>query len=131
MAGVGTESTTGLGERFARALAAKDFDGIAELLAPQLDFRGVTPRKFWEAANPGELIDGVLRVWFTDSEEIEALEKLETDAFADRERVGYRLRVRRPEGIFTIEQQLYVSVSGDRIAWIRSLCSGFRPLTSR
>lgn len=119
----------GLGERFARALAAKDFDRVASLFSPELDFRGVTPRKFWEAEDPEALIDSVLRVWFKDSDEIEALEKLETDAFADRERVGYRLRVRRPEGVFTIEQQIYISTEQDKIVWMRSLCSGFRPVS--
>lgn len=70
----------------------------------------------------------MLRQWFDDSDEIEALEKLETDSFADRERVGYRLRVRNPEGLFLVEQQLYLSASEGRITWMRSLCSGFRPL---
>jgi hypothetical protein len=33
------------------------------------------------------VISGVLRQWFEESDEIEALERLETDAVADRERV--------------------------------------------
>ena len=32
-----------LGESFARALAVKDFDQIASLLHPDVDFRGMTP----------------------------------------------------------------------------------------
>ena len=118
----------GLGERFARALAAKDFDQAPTLLDPEIEFRGVTPRRFWEADDPQTLIGEVLRVWFKDADEIEALEKLETDAFADRERVGYRFRVRRPDGLFLIEQQLDVSERDGKIAWMRSLCSGFRPV---
>lgn len=121
-------TTQGLGSRFATALAEKDFEGLAELLDPQVDFRGVTPRKFWEASDPRQLIDGVLRQWFEDSDEIEALEKLETDSFADRERVGYRFRVRNPEGTFLVEQQLFIAERDGRIAWLRSVCSGFREL---
>ena len=34
---------TTVGEQFARALAAKDFDRVAELLHPGDDFRGMTP----------------------------------------------------------------------------------------
>lgn len=116
------------GTQFARALAAKDFERLVALCDPVLDFRGVTPRKFWEADDPQSLVDNVLRVWFEDSDEIEALEKLETDAFADRERVGYRFRVRNPEGTFLIEQQLFISAPEGRIAWIRSVCSGYRPV---
>lgn len=118
-----------IGERFAQALAAKDFDRVAALLDPEVDYRGVTPRKFWEAGDPEALVGDVLRQWFDDSDEIEALEKLETDSFADRERVGYRFRVRNPEGAFLVEQQLFISESGGRIVWMRSLCSGFRPVS--
>lgn len=118
----------GVGEQFARALAEKDFDRILTLLDPEIEFRGVTPRRFWEADDPETLIGEVLRVWFKDADEIEALEKLETDPFADRERVGYRFRVRRPDGLFLIEQQLYISERNGKIAWMRSVCSGFRPV---
>lgn len=122
------EANEGLGARFARALAEKDFDRLADLLDPEVDFRGVTPRKFWEASDPGQLIDGVLRQWFEDSDEIQALEKLETDSFADRERVGYRFRISNPEGTFLVEQQLFISERNGRIAWLRSVCSGFREI---
>ncbi|MBS1879689.1 MAG: hypothetical protein JST31_09265 [Actinobacteria bacterium] len=122
-----TETTT-LGADFAQALATKDFDRVAALFATPVDFRGLTPRRFWEAGSPEEVVADVLRTWFEDSDEIEALEKLETDSFADRERVAYRFRVRNPEGLFLIEQQAYLSGSGGRIEWMRVLCSGFRPI---
>jgi hypothetical protein len=43
---------TTLGEQFARALAAKDFTRVSELLHSEVDFRGMTPRRFWEATGP-------------------------------------------------------------------------------
>jgi hypothetical protein len=113
---------------FARALAAKDFDRLIALFDPAVDFRGLTPRRSWEADDPQALVDNVLRVWFEDSDEIVALEKLETDAFADRERVGYRFRVRNPEGTYLVEQQSYISAPEGRITWMRSVCSGYRQL---
>jgi hypothetical protein len=116
------------GNQFARALAEKDFDAVAALLDPAIEFRGVTPRRFWEADSPEAVIAEVLSIWFKESDEIEALEKLETDAFADRERVGYRFRVRNPEGTFLIEQQLFLAASDGRINWMRLACSGFRPI---
>ncbi|MEA2421635.1 MAG: hypothetical protein QOF55_734 [Thermoleophilaceae bacterium] len=116
-----------LGADFARALAAKDFGRIADLLHPEIDFRGLTPRRIWEAGDGDAVIAGVLREWFDESDEIEALERLETDAFADRERVGYRFTVNNPEGRFTVEQQAYLSARDGRIGWMRVLCSGYRP----
>lgn len=119
---------TALGAEFAAALGAKDFDTVRELIHPEVDFRGVTPRRTWEASDPESLISGVLRQWFEDEDEIVAVEGVETDAFADRERVGYRFRVRNPEGTFLVEQQVYLSEREGRIGWMRSVCSGFRPV---
>ncbi|HEX5899327.1 MAG TPA: hypothetical protein VFY32_08000 [Solirubrobacteraceae bacterium] len=118
--------TATLGAEFARALAAKDFDRVSDLLHPEIDFRALTPRRTWEASDPDAVISGVLREWFADSDEIEALERLESDAFADRERVGYRFSVRNPDGRFLVEQQAYLSARDGRIGWMRVVCSGFR-----
>lgn len=118
------------GVEFARALAAKDDGRILELIHPEIDFRGMTPNRSWEASDADAVISIVLSRWFEESDEIEALEWLESDAFADRERVGYRFRVRNPEGRFLVEQQAYLSADDGRIVWMRVLCSGFRPDTS-
>jgi hypothetical protein len=117
-----------LGEQFAQALALKDFERITDLMHPEIDFRGLTPRRNWEASEPGEVVSNVLRTWFDDSDEIEALEHLESDSFADRERVGYRFRVRDSEGLNLVEQQAYLAARDGKIGWMRVLCSGFRPI---
>jgi hypothetical protein len=122
------EIETTLGAQFADALASKDFDRVAALLHPEIDFRALTPRRVWEANDPQQLVSGVLREWFEDSDEIEALERVETDAFADRERVAYRFRVRNPEGLFAVEQQVYITPRDGQIGWMRTLCSGYRPI---
>jgi hypothetical protein len=123
-----------LGSDFAHALAEKDAPRLSGLFAPVLDFQAMTPRKTWQA----EDADGVLAIvfgrWFEDDDRIESLERLETDSFADRERVGYRLSVSNPEGRFLLEQQAYLSEGqGDgegKIAWMRVLCSGYRPVAA-
>ena len=56
-----------------------------------------------------------------------ALEHLEGDDFADRQRVGYRFSVTNPDGRFLVEQQAYLSARDGQIGWMRVLCSGFRP----
>jgi hypothetical protein len=122
--------TTQLGAEFARALAVKDFRRIRDLMQPDIDFRGMTPRRNWEATDADTVVSGVLQQWFEDSDEIEALEQLESDSFADRERVGYRFSVRNPEGHFLVEQQAYLSVRDGRIGWMRVMCSRYRPITS-
>jgi hypothetical protein len=94
---------------------------------PEIDFRALTPKRAWEASDPDAVIAAVLRRWFDDSDEIASLDQLESDTFADRERVGYRFSVNRPDGHFLIEQQAYLADREGRIGWMRVVCSGFRP----
>jgi hypothetical protein len=116
-----------LGSQFATALAEKDFDRLRELLHPEVDFRGMTPSRFWEANDPDSVVTEVLELWFEPSDEIESLDDVETQTFADRERVGWQFTVRNPDGRFVVEQQAYVSPREGRIGWMRVMCSGFRP----
>jgi hypothetical protein len=125
---VRVDSSASLGGSFADALATKDFDRIRGLLHPEIDFRGLTPRRNWQASDPDDVVNSVLRTWFEDTDEIEELEQVETDSFADRERVGYRFRIRNPEGLFRVEQQVYIGQRDGQIDWMRVVCSGYRPV---
>jgi hypothetical protein len=116
-----------LGEQFARALAAKDFGQVADLLHPEVDFRGLTPGRFWEATGPAQVVGEVLTRWFEDQDHIEALVALDTGSLVDRDRVSWRFAVTTPDGPHLVEQQAYYSTTDDRISWMRVICSGFRP----
>ena len=108
------------------AVATKNHEVLRELLHPQLDFRAMTPNRVWEATEP-EGVVSALEAWFAADDHIEAIEALETDAFADRERVGYRFRVSNPDGAHLVEQQAYLSPTEGRIGWLRIMCAGYRP----
>jgi hypothetical protein len=120
-------STTTLGTEFARAFASKDGGRIRELVHPEIDFRGLTPNRNWEASDPDSLVEILFAMWLEDTDEVQSLESVESDSFSDRERVGYRLRVRNPDGAHVVEQQAYIGVRDGRIDWMRVVCSGFRP----
>jgi len=125
MAGAATET----GSRFASALASKDTAAMLALLDPQIEFRALTPRRSWEADDPQAVLEIIFGNWFDDSDRIEALESVDTDTVADRERVRYRLSVSNPEGSFVVEQQGYLTAGEDgRIDWMRLVCSGYRPV---
>lgn len=51
---------TDRGHAFARALAARDRDGLLGLLADDVDLMGLTPGRSWQASTAGELVDEVL-----------------------------------------------------------------------
>jgi hypothetical protein len=118
---------TTLGERFARALAAKDFDAVRETLAPEIDFRGLTPRAFWEADSAETLIADVLTVWFDDNDHIDEVVSIETGTVVDRERVAWRFHGHNDDGAYVVEQQAYYEERDGRIVWLRVLCAGMRP----
>jgi len=122
-----TPATSTLGIAFAEAFAAKDYDRFRELAHPEIDFRGLTPNRFWEAHDPECVITEILQLWLEPSDEVQALEHVETDTLVDRERVGYRLSVTNPDGRFVVEQQAYLAERDGRIGWMRVVCSGFRP----
>lgn len=120
-----------IGERFARAVAAKDPATLLDVLAHDVDFRGLTPGRCWEAASAAEVVhDVVLGAWFDAGDHVDELVDVQTGTVADRGRVAYRLRVTNGSGTFLVEQQAYFGVDDGRISWLRVLCSGFRPATA-
>jgi hypothetical protein len=117
------------GERFARAIAAKDAPVLLGLLAPKIDFRAMTPGRIWEADSPAQLVDEViLGKWFEPTDRIDAIEAIENGEVADRESVRYRFRVTNNDGAFLVEQQAYLAVADEGITYLRIMCSGYRPI---
>jgi len=103
---------------------------MRELLHPDIDFRGLTPSRNWEASDRDAVTALFLEDWFEESDQIEELVHLESDSIADRQRVGYRFRVTCPDGPFIVEQQAYLAERDGRIGWMRVVCSGYRPLVA-
>lgn len=127
--GVAGPAATPAGERFARALAAKDAAAFCALLADPIDFQALTPGRHWQASSPGEVVgDVILGRWFGAGDDIEALESLSTARLPGREHVSYLLRVRKADGEHLVEQQAYYNTDGERITWMRILCSGYQKL---
>jgi ketosteroid isomerase-like protein len=117
------------GERFARALAAKDRAALCALLADPVDFQALTPGRHWQAAT-GRQVAGeiILGRWFGTGDHILELLSVTTGRVSEREHVAYRLRVRRSGHDYLVEQQAYYRTDGGRIAWMRVLCSGYQPV---
>jgi hypothetical protein len=124
---MGTDTTT-LGESFARALGTKDFKLVGQLLHAEVDFRGLTPGRTWEARGAEQVVAEVLTRWFEPDDQIEQVQEVQTGEFADRARVGYRFAGRNGDGRFVVEQQAYYAERDGRIGWMRIVCSGFRPV---
>ena len=121
-------TTASIGEDFARAVAAKDRDAFGRLLAADVDFKGLTPGRAWEATGPAGVAAVFFDSWFEPGDTIEALVDVTTGAdVADTRHVSYRLDLVNDAGPQVAEQQAYFRTTGDRISHLRVLCSGFRP----
>lgn len=123
--GVQALGMTTLGERFAKALAAKDEAGVRAVTAPDLDFRAMTPGRFWEAHSHGDLVDVLFANWLEPSDEVIALLSTSTGEVSTRQHVTYRLHLRNADGDSLMEQHMYYDVVDGRISWARVMCSGF------
>jgi ketosteroid isomerase-like protein len=118
-----------LGIRFAEAIGAKDEDGLVALLSPDVDFKALTPRKFWDAGSPEGVLDAVFGNWFEPDDRITEIVEVTTgDPVEDTAHVGYRFAVSNADGSHTVEQQAYYRTDGDRISYLRIICSGYRPV---
>ncbi len=114
------------GEEFAKALAAKDEAGVRAVTTPDLDFRAMTPGRFWQAHDQDELVDVLFGSWLEPSDEVVALLSTSTGEVSTRSHVAYRLHLRNADGDSLMEQQMYYDVGDDgRIRWARVMCSGF------
>ncbi|WP_209721393.1 hypothetical protein [Marmoricola sp. OAE513] len=119
---------TDLGEQFAHALAAKDTTTLTELLADDVDFKGLTPKRIWEADSSAGVIDVLLGCWFEPQDVITEAQVVAGAPVEDTGHVSYRFALSTPDGAHTAEQQAYYR-GDDRISYLRVLCSGFRPVT--
>ena len=117
--------TNSLGEQLIQAAAAKDFARAGTLLAADIEFRALTPKKLLEA-NGKEQVLKILDDWYSP---VDAIESLDSDTIVDRPGMRYRIRwSSEQEGTFIFEQQAYYDVSDDRISRIHLVCSGDRQL---
>jgi hypothetical protein len=122
-------SASDLAHRFTAALAAKDAAALRSLFGSEVDFRGLTPGRVWEARAPVALVnDVILGSWFEPGDVIQRIESVQSGRVGTRTRIGYRLRVENPGGTFTVEQQAFCELTNGKITWLRMLCSGFVPV---
>ncbi|MFI5036698.1 MAG: nuclear transport factor 2 family protein [Acidimicrobiales bacterium] len=116
------------GERFARALGAKDAAALKTLLAPDVDFRALTPGEAWESRDRNEVVDDIFfGEWLEPHDHVTDVLSVETDAVGPRCRVGYRFALTNPDGRYQVEQQAYFDVRDEQISWLRIVCSGYQP----
>ena len=57
-------TVTALGRRFVEAVANKDAEAVGAVLHPEVDFRALTPNRFWEAHDRDAVLEILFGTWF-------------------------------------------------------------------
>lgn len=124
-----TETTTvaQLARSFGEAVTSRDYDAMRALFHDELIFRKVS-----NAVEYGEGADSLVATfqgWIPGENDILSVERIEVEPYADRARVSYKMRVRKPVGgVFVLEQQAYVGERDGLIDHLRVMCGGYRPI---
>lgn len=117
-----------LGEQMARAIAARDGVHLRGLFTTPVVFRGVTPRRFFDAETAFDAVDSVvLGTWFDPARQITGIAEIECGSVGAVERVRYRFEALLDSGPASVEQVAYYTVADGRISAMRVVCSGYEP----
>ncbi len=117
-----------VGERFLRALAARDYPAARSVLADDVRFRMLVPSGLMTDERASNTI-GRFMGWFAEADSWD-VESSSAEEVAGRVAVTYRIRLHKSGGWQLIEQHLMLDVNAEGcVIGIDLLCSGFRPIT--
>jgi hypothetical protein len=123
-------SATDPGATLVAALAQRDFDRLAGVLATDTRMRALIPPGPVELTG-AEPAASKFASWFGSLEGLELIHS-SSDKVGDRLHVSYRLRVKRPGDPWkVVEQHLFCALDEGRITALDLVCSGFRPDAAR
>jgi TusA-related sulfurtransferase len=113
-----------LGEEWIQAVIEKDFQRLVGLCHPDMHGRLMTPRRFDALENAAD-VAGKIEKWFHECRSIQK-EQARVAMVGEKLAIFYRLRTEENGTLYSIEQQIYCSLSDGRIDQLSLLCSGFQ-----
>lgn len=127
--GVSHQAAMPAGAQFITALAERDFAAAGDLIAPDIEFKALTPSQGFVDLKGSEAVMTLMREWYGTAE---ALERIETDKILKRHHVGYRIRWADPaNGDMVFEQHAFYDLDGTgRINRLHLVCTGDQPIDS-
>ena len=115
--------------RFIDGLAARDFDTVVGVLADDVAFRALLPRRVLELAGR-DAVRSTFDTWFGGAERWDLVEAVVGEV-GGRIHLRWRLHLTNPDvgpGNFLVEQQIYADAGADgRLRDVALLCTGYRP----
>ena len=110
------------GERFARALAAKDSGALCALLADPLDFQALTPGRHWSASTGRQAVEEIILAWwFGAGDEITELCSVASGRCSTASTSPTGCACAGQAVTTWSSSRLYHNTEGPRITWMRVL----------
>jgi ketosteroid isomerase-like protein len=118
-------SSLDLGRQFVAAIAAQDHEALTACFADDAILRALIPPGLREREGAHEAAE-LVHSWFADSQPLELIDS-SVEELSDRLHVRYRFHGTEDGDDFIVEQHLYGTVDGGKLARADIVCSGFRP----
>ncbi len=115
-----------LGEDWIRAITDQALERLERFCHPEVLSQMLTPKRYLNFDNITDLV-AKFRQWFGECSDFQ-VEHSRVELVGERLGISYRFLLQEQEGWYTIEQQLYCTIQGGRIAQLHLLCSGFQPV---
>ncbi|MEJ2290987.1 MAG: sulfurtransferase TusA family protein [Deinococcales bacterium] len=106
------------------ALVEHDFEGVAAVFAPDVDFRALLPREQVATTGAREAAAWFL-TWFGDARSV-SVRALDAEALGQLTTFRFRLRVEKPRGWSEIAQAGVCEASAGAVTAMRLACTGFQ-----
>jgi hypothetical protein len=117
-----------LGRRLIDGIVAHDWAEIESCFEPDARLRAVVPKEnaFRDRVGGQEAADQIRR-WFGEADVTELVSS-SVEPMGDRVHISYRIHEHEPDGWYLVEQQAYITLGDQGIAYLNLVCSGFRPV---
>jgi TusA-related sulfurtransferase len=114
-----------VGDEWIRAIAEGALERLERLCQPEVISQMLTPYRYTNFDNVTDLI-AKLRQWFGECSQFQ-LEHSRVELVGERLGVFYRFLLQEQGDWYRVEEQVYCTMQGGRIANLQLLCSGFQP----
>jgi TusA-related sulfurtransferase len=121
------DAPTAAADRFAKAIASREYVEMFSALSRDVRFRYLIPAGPGRADGAADAVAKFLE-WFGDADTL-GIERVTAEPLADRTSLRYRFLLHEEDEWKEVEQQQFIDIDEDGlISTIDLLCSGFRPV---
>lgn len=113
-----------VGKEWTQAITDGALDRLEPLCQPQVISKLLTPSRYENFDTATDLVAKFFQ-WFGECSDFQ-LEHSRIEMLGERLAISYEILLQEQGRYYKVEQQLYCTMQGERIAFLHLLCSGFQ-----